>query len=103
MEFIETPVYTKQILQLLEDDEYRKLQNFLAKYPESGDIIKKSGGLRKIRWKSKNIGKSGGIRNIYYYYKESNSIYMLLAYKKGRQDNLSDKELSILKKIIKGD
>jgi hypothetical protein len=28
---------------------------------------------------------------------------MLLAYKKGRQDNLSDKELSILKKLIKRD
>jgi len=102
MEFIETSIYTKQITELLSDEEYKQLQNFLVKYPKSGDLIKNSGGLRKIRWKLKDKGKSGGIRNIYYYYENKNTIYMLLAYKKGKQDNLSDKELSILKKIIKG-
>lgn len=103
MEFIETPIYTKQITELLDDEEYKELQTFLVEHPKSGDLIQKSGGLRKIRWKSENTGKSGGIRNIYYYYENEHTIYMLLAYKKGRQDNLTDKELSILKKLIKGD
>jgi len=102
MEFIETPIYTKQITDLLNDEEYKELQTFLVKHPKGGDLIQKSGGLRKVRWKSDNTGKSSGIRNIYYYYEDKHTIYMLLAYKKGRQDNLSDKELSILKKLIKG-
>ena len=73
----------------------------MVEHPKSGDLIQKSGGLRKTRWKSGNKGKSSGIRNIYYYYEHT--IYMLLIYKKGRQDNLTDDQLSILRKLIKGD
>ena len=40
MEFIETPVFTKQILQLLDDNSYRELQNELLINPELGKVIK---------------------------------------------------------------
>jgi len=102
MEIVETKIYTKYITELLSDDEYKELQNFLVEHPKSGDLIQKSGGLRKLRWKIKNKGKSGGIRNIYYYYEDKNTIYMLLVYEKGRKDDLSDKELAILRDLIKG-
>lgn len=102
MEIVETKIYTKYITELLSDDEYKELQNFLVEHPKSGDLIQKSGGLRKLRWKTKNKGKSGGIRNIYYYYEDKNTIYMLLVYEKGRKDDLSDKELAILRDLIKG-
>ncbi len=52
MVFVETKVFTRQIIKLLPDDEYRELQNELLANPEAGDIIQKSGGLRKIRWHS---------------------------------------------------
>lgn len=41
MEFIETPTFTRQILALLPDDDYRGLQNELIEDPERGDIIKR--------------------------------------------------------------
>jgi len=50
MILIETPVFTREIMRLLPDDEYRELQAALAKIPEAGDIIAGSGGLKKIRW-----------------------------------------------------
>ncbi|MDP3889134.1 MAG: hypothetical protein Q8Q25_01165, partial [bacterium] len=67
MVVIETAIFTKLVQQHLTDDEYRELQVFLALNPEAGDIIKGSGGLRKVRWRHKRRGKRGGVRLIYYW------------------------------------
>jgi hypothetical protein len=42
-----------------------QLENHLNEHPDFGDIIPGAGGLRKLRWATKNIGKSGGVRVIY--------------------------------------
>ena len=102
MEIIETKIYTKYITELLTDDQYKELQQYLVEFPKSGDVINGSGGLRKLRWESKGKGKSGGIRNIYYYYENENTIYMLYVYPKGKQDNLSAKEVALLKSVLEG-
>jgi len=102
MEIVETKVYTKYITKLMSDDEYKELQSFLVQNPKAGDMIKNSGGLRKLRWKIKDKGKSGGIRNIYYFYENKEMIIMLHVYEKTKQDDLSPKELEILKNILKG-
>ena len=65
MEFIETPTFTRQVQELLSDEEYRGLQNTLAENPESGDLIKAGGGIRKVRHAVQGRGKSGGVRAIY--------------------------------------
>jgi hypothetical protein len=65
MEIIETPIFTEQITKLLRDEDYRAFQIALALNPESGDLIRGSRGLRKIRWRRSGTGKSGGIRVIY--------------------------------------
>ena len=44
MEFVETPVFTRQVTALLSDDAYRGLQNDLAEMPDRGDLIKGGGG-----------------------------------------------------------
>ena len=49
MEIAETSIFTKEITRILSDDDYKELQNFLVTHPKYGDIIKGSGGLRKIR------------------------------------------------------
>ena len=67
MEFIETPIFTKAITELLSDDEYYDFQKYLVENPESGDVIKGDYGIRKVRWNLTNRGKSGSIRVIYYY------------------------------------
>lgn len=67
MEFIETPVFTKLILELLPDDSYRLLQDDIAKNPQAGDLIPAGGGIRKLRFALPGMGKRGGARLIYYW------------------------------------
>jgi mRNA-degrading endonuclease RelE of RelBE toxin-antitoxin system len=102
MKFIETAVFTKQISVLLPDDHYRELQKELIFNPDAGDIIKHSGGLRKIRWRSAGKGKRGGIRVIYYWLVSEDQIYMLLAYSKNEKDDLTATELKILRQLVEG-
>lgn len=83
---------------LLNDDEYRKFQQYLADNPLIGDVIPDTGGLRKIRWAAGGKGKSGGVRIIYYYLLSDLQIRLLLIYKKGIKDDLSQQE----KKILRG-
>lgn len=78
MKFIETPIFTKEVQTLLEDDEYKSLQIALLLRPEQGSIIPGSGGLRKVRWTIKGKGKRGGLRVIYYWGPKTESFYMLL-------------------------
>ena len=58
--------FTKQVKELLPDEEYRKLQEALLMRPEAGNLIPGGGGLRKIRWRIRSKGKRGGLRIIYY-------------------------------------
>ncbi|MBI9049871.1 MAG: addiction module toxin RelE [Anaerolineaceae bacterium] len=82
MEFIETSIFAKYIYNYLTEDEYFGLQCYLFLYPESRKIIKGTGGVRKLRWTMQNIGKSGGVRVIYYYKNQQNEIWLLTIYKK---------------------
>jgi hypothetical protein len=61
MRFVETPIFTKEVLDLLDDDQYRALQLALIFRPEQGAIIPGSGGLRKLRWGGKGRGKTGRV------------------------------------------
>ena len=100
MIFIETPVFTRQIIALIPEDAYRELQQDLVFNPTAGDVIPNSGGLRKVRWRSATRGKRGGLRVIYYWYVKDNEMYMLLAYGEGEKDDLSAKELKVLRKLV---
>jgi hypothetical protein len=101
VKFIETALFTKEVQALLEDDEYKSLQIALLLRPEQGSIIPGSGGLRKVRWARKRMGKRGGIRLIYYWDKKTESFYMLLIYSKSKKDDLSQDQLRILNQLIK--
>jgi hypothetical protein len=101
MTFIETPVFTQRIKQLLTDDEYRLLQHALLLRPSAGKIIPKSGGLRKFRWGLPGIGKRGGLRTVYYWEVKADTIFLLLIYKKSKQEDLTQEQLKILRNIVK--
>jgi len=100
MEFFETSIFTKLIEKLISDKEYHLLQLQLSVRPESGDVIKGSGGIRKLRWAGSGRGKRGGIRVIYYYFTEDDQIYMLYAYTKSKKDNLTADQVKQLKQLV---
>jgi hypothetical protein len=101
VEFIETPTFSRMVMALLTDDEYRALQNELAEDPERGDLIKGGGGIRKIRYSTQGRGKSGGVRVIYYWVRDDHLIYMLVVYLKSKKDTLTDKEVAVLRDFVK--
>lgn len=100
MEFFETSVFTKLIQKLISDEEYHLLQLQLSVRPESGNIIKGSGGIRKVRWAGSGRGKRGGIRVIYYYFTEDEQIYMLYVYPKSKKDDLTADQMKQLKQLV---
>ena len=99
MIFIETKIFTDDLKKLLSDDDYSDFQQYLAENPDVGDVIVNSGGLRKVRWKSHGKGKSGGVRVIYYYVTSASHIRLLLIYKKGKLDNLTDSQKAVIRKL----
>ena len=101
MEFIETPVFTKLITELLPDDSYRLLQDALAKNPQAGDLIPGGGGIRKLRFALPGKGKRGGARLICYWQTSKDKTYMLLAYAKAKKENLEPAQITILKALVK--
>jgi mRNA-degrading endonuclease RelE of RelBE toxin-antitoxin system len=100
MEFLETPVFTKLIQRLISEEGYHLLQLQLVAHPEIGDVIKESGGVRKLRWSGSGRGKRGGIRVIYYYITDDEQIYMLYAYPKSKKADLSSDQIKQLKQLV---
>lgn len=100
IEFIETPIFTRQIKQIATDDELKELQKTLIESPDKGDLIRQTGGLRKIRMATGTQGKSSSVRVIYFLATEE-IIYLVMAYPKSTKDSLTDAEKADLKKLTK--
>jgi mRNA-degrading endonuclease RelE of RelBE toxin-antitoxin system len=97
----ETSVFTKQVNRLLDAESYRLLQLRLVADPEAGELIRGTGGLRKIRWQGSGRGKRGGIRAIYYWAGRDDVLLMLLAYPKNERDDLSAEQPKVLSALVK--
>jgi hypothetical protein len=100
MNFIETSMFTRHIVDLLDDPDYTVLQRALLLNPALGDIIPGSGGIRKLRWAAKGHGKSGGSRVIYYWAVSAETILMLDAYPKNVKVDLTKDEIKKLRRIV---
>ena len=99
MVIIETSVFTRRVIEILTDDEYRELQEFVAAHPDAGDTIPGSHGLRKLRWRTSGRGKRGGARIIYYWLKARGTLLMIFAFKKNERSDLTKDQLRKLRAI----
>lgn len=79
--------------------ERQEFINFIAANPEAGDIIRGSGGCRKVRWSRSGTGKSGGVRVIYFLATKG-TVWLLIVYAKAKFDNLPASFLAELKKGV---
>ena len=103
MIFIETSIFTKHLPQYMKDEEYRLFQLYLMNNSDKGDIIKGSGGVRKIRWAINNKGKSGGIRIIYYCKKSASETWLLTLYAKSEKESIPAHILKQIAQEIQND
>lgn len=101
MRFVETPVFTTSLHRHLDDEQYRHLQIALMLRPEQGALIRGSGGLRKVRWARRGTGKRGGLRIIYYWAPGETAFYMLYAYTKAEQKDLTPVQIQVLGRLVR--
>jgi hypothetical protein len=100
--FIEVPLFTRRWKEIgLTDKELQSLQIMLLKNPEAGSVMEGTGGIRKVRFPLKNRGKSGGVRVCYTDFAEYEIIYLITAFEKNEQENLTKEERNVLKKLVK--
>lgn len=104
MKIIETKHYLSQMVSIChksmdKDNTRTEIIQLLCSNPTAGDVIPRTGGLRKIRYAVPGKGKRGGLRIIYYFYDASNPMYLLHIYAKSTTENLSPKEEKSLTKI----
>jgi mRNA-degrading endonuclease RelE of RelBE toxin-antitoxin system len=100
--FIETKLFTRLADEQLSDDELSRLQRYLNENPEAGDIIRESGGVRKLRWAAPGRGKRGGFRIIYYLRSKQGEIWLLTLYAKNVAESISGQILRKIKEEIDG-
>ena len=101
MRFVETPVFTAALRRHLDDERYRQLQIALMLRPEQGPVIKGTGGLRKVRWATAGGGKRGGLRVIYYWAPRDEAFYMVYAYTKSEQGDLTPAQTRQLSRVVR--
>lgn len=96
VEFVEMPVFTEDLLELLPDDDYRNLQNTIGEDPERFPVVRGSHGLRKVRWGLENRGKSGGVRVLYFWAGHRGEVLMVAIFSKSDGENLTPDQLERL-------
>ena len=113
-EFIYTSPFRKSWEMMgLNDDDLKELENILLSNPQTGSVIQGTGGARKMRIKQ-NIfqlyrthviklygqGKSGGARVIYLDVYEKEKLYLIFAYPKNVQSDLTGEQKKAVKSIV---
>lgn len=97
----ETKHFLRLSKKLINETERSRLIFHLENNPKDGDVIAGTGGIRKLRWSRPGSGKRGGMRVIYYFYDENGVVFLLSAYAKNDQADLSSKEKKDYVKLVK--
>ncbi|WP_079434905.1 type II toxin-antitoxin system RelE/ParE family toxin [Zoogloea sp. LCSB751] len=84
------------------DEDLRGLQSILIEHPDAGPLIPGAEGLRKLRWAMPGRGKRGGARVIYYWRTAADVVYLVFAYAKNDQEDLTPDQARQLAKLIEG-
>jgi hypothetical protein len=98
--FIETPTFAADADRLWDEDERFGFFEWLSSDPERGDVIRGSGGCRKVRWSRAGMGKRGGVRVVYFFEREPGEVWLLLIYPKSEQDNIPGHLLKAVREEI---
>ena len=98
---VEIPMFSRRIEGVMTPDELTAFKDFIARNPRVGDMIRGTGGLRKVRWQSQGGGKSGGARIIYYFHSDDIPLFLITAYRKVDKGRLAKAERNELRGLGK--
>ncbi len=97
---VETVLFQKQWPLYWSEDERGEFAAYVAEYPDAGDVVPESGGIRKVRWRRKGTGKSGGVRVIYFTRTVDEEIVLLTLYAKAKTDNITGAKLKEIRHAL---
>jgi hypothetical protein len=100
--FVETKLFTRLADEYLGDAGLLALQVHLLAQPAIGDVIRGSGGVRKLRWMMPGRGKRGGMRVIYFLRLARGEIWLLTLYPKNVRDDIPASVLRKIRETIDG-
>jgi hypothetical protein len=89
---VELPLFQRLARDVWDQGEREAFVDFIARNPESGDLIPETGGVRKVRWQRQGMGKRGGARVVYFYHDAQMPIFLLLVYAKAQRENMTPDE-----------
>ncbi len=98
--FVESKLFEKLRPNYLSEGGFRELQLLLLAQPKIGTVIQGTGGLRKVRFGTKNKGKRGGVRIIYYFLDAKSRFYLLTIFSKNEVTDLTPTEKKQLKVFV---
>lgn len=96
---VELDEFRRQAADLMRDDERHALIDYLAQRPDSGVVVRGSGGVRKLRWQHGDRGRSGGLRVVTFYSGRDLPLFLITAYGKSDRANLSKAELNAMRRL----
>ncbi|MFD2228958.1 type II toxin-antitoxin system RelE/ParE family toxin [Alkalimarinus sediminis] len=101
--FVELPPFERVRKDYWDDNTFRNFQNEMLNNPFSGDVIKGTGGLRKVRFRDekRRKGKRGGVRVIYYWWKEGAQFWLFTIYGKDEVTDLTNAERKLLAELLR--
>ena len=101
--FVELPAFERHRSEYLDDEALAELQRVMMRNPTAGDIIKDTGGLRKLRFADakRSKGKRGGLRVIYYWWNVGLQFWLFSLYGKDEMDDLTSQQRKALKTMLK--
>ena len=97
---VETAMFSRLWPAYWSEEERGAFAVHLAGHPDAGDVIRGTGGLRKVRWSRAGSGKSGGVRIIYFVLNEAGELVLLMIYAKSERDNMTAKQLLEIKNAL---
>jgi hypothetical protein len=83
----------------LSEDERTAIIDVISRDPLKGDEIRRSGGVRKVRFAGRGKGKSGGYRVVTAYFGPDVPVYLVAMLSKGERGNFSAAEIVGFKKM----
>ena len=100
-EFIRTKTFERNWVNIgLNDDDLRELERILLDNPSIGNVIPNLSGGRKLCFTASGHGKSGGARVVYVNIVIHKHIYLLIAYPKNMQSDMTPEQKKIINKLI---
>jgi len=80
-----TPTYLAIANKLFSEEERADIVAPVAADPECGDLIRGTGGFRKVRVARKGMGKSGGARVVYIWRNERFPVFLTRFFRRTRK------------------